>query len=78
MRYLKLAKNTNEDVTKLSMEVLVLSGALSSLSTLAGELGTAGLRDKSTDGLRMFHIATCHATLDRIAQDLKKLVTAVR
>ncbi|ROV93550.1 hypothetical protein VSDG_06755 [Cytospora chrysosperma] len=73
MKYLKAAKNADEDVRKLSREVLVLSGALSSLSKLAGELDTAGLRDKPIDDLRMHHIQACHATLDRIARDLKKL-----
>lgn len=73
MKYLRAAKNADEDVTKLSREVLLLSGALSSLSKLAGELDTAGLRDKPIDDMRMHHIQACHSTLDRIMKDLKGL-----
>lgn len=73
MKYLKAAKNADEDVRKLSREVLVLSGGLSSLSKLAGEFDTAGLRNQPVDDLRMHHIQACHATLDQIARDLKKL-----
>lgn len=73
MKYIKAVKNADEDVMKLSKEVLVLSGALSSLSKLAGELDTAGLRDKAIDDLRMHHIQACHVTLEKIIRGLKKL-----
>lgn len=72
-KYLSSAKSADKDVKDLSQEVLLLSGALHSLSRLAQALDQDGLRDQHIDSLRMHHIAACHATLDEIAKKLKKL-----
>lgn len=72
-RYLHSARNADKEVHELSMEVLLLGGALHSLSRLAQALDTDGLKDQHVDNLRMYHIAACHATLDEIAKKLKKL-----
>ncbi|KAK2609594.1 hypothetical protein N8I77_003090 [Diaporthe amygdali] len=72
-KYLSSAKSADKEVHELSQEVLLLGGALHSLSRLAQALDTNGLKDQHVDDLRMHHIAACHATLDEIAKKLKKL-----
>lgn len=71
-KYLSSAKNADKEVKDLSQEVLLLSGALHSLSKLAQALDADGLKDQHIDNLRMHHIAACHATLDEVAKKLKK------
>lgn len=71
-KYLSSAKNADKEVKDLAQEVLLLSGALHSLSKLAQALDADGLKDKHIDNLRMHHIAACHATLDEVAKKLKK------
>lgn len=72
-KYLSSAKNADKEVIDLAQEVLLLSGALHSLSKLAQALDADGLKDRNIDSLRMHHIAACHATLDEVAKKLKKL-----
>lgn len=72
-KYLSSAKNADKEVKDLAQEVLLLSGALHSLSRLAQALDADGLKDKHIENLRMHHIAACHATLDEVAKKLKKL-----
>lgn len=72
-KYLSSARNAEKEVKHLSQEVLLLSGALHSLSRLAHALDTDGVKDQQIDNLRMHHIAACHATLDEVAKKLKKL-----
>lgn len=72
-KYLSSAKNADKEVKDLAQELLLLSGALHSLSRLAQALDADGLKDKHIDNLRMHHIAACHATLDEVAKKLKKL-----
>lgn len=72
-KYLSSAKNAKKEVKNLAQEVLLLSGALHSLSRLAQALDTDGVKDQHIDNLRMHHIAACHATLDEVAKKLKKL-----
>lgn len=71
-KYLSSAKNADKDVKDLSQEVLLLSGALHSLSKLAQALDTDGLKDQNLEQLRMHHIAACHATLDQVRKKLEK------
>lgn len=72
-KYLSSAKNADKEVKDLAQEVLLLSGALHSLSRLAQSLDADRLKDKHIDNLRMHHIAACHATLDEVSKKLKKL-----
>ncbi|KAK7722873.1 hypothetical protein SLS63_009147 [Diaporthe eres] len=72
-KYLSSAKNADKEVKELSQEVLLLSGALHSLSKLAQALDADGLKDQHIDNLRMHHIAACHATLDEVSKKLKKV-----
>lgn len=72
-KYLSSARNAEKEVQDLSHEVLLLGGALHSLSRLAQALDTDGLKDQQIDNLRMHHIAACHTTLDEVAKKLKKL-----
>lgn len=72
-KYLSSAKNADKEVKDLAQEVLLLSGALHSLSKLAQALDAGGLKDQHIDNLRMHHIAACHATLDEVSKKLKKL-----
>lgn len=72
-KYLSSARNAEKEVKDLSQGVLLLSGALHSLSKLAQALDTDELKDQHIDNLRMHHIAACHATLDEVAKKLKKL-----
>lgn len=72
-KYLRSAKNADREVKDLAQEVLLLSGALHSLSRLAQALDADGLKDQHIDNLRMHHIAACHATLYEVAKKLKKL-----
>lgn len=71
-KYISSAKNADKDVKYLSQEVLLLSGALHSLSKLAQALDADGLKDQQIEQLRMHHIAACHATLDEVWKKLKK------
>lgn len=72
-KYLSSAKNADKEVKDLAQEVLLLSGALHSLSRLAQAVDADGLKDLHIDNLRMHHIAACHATLDEVAKKLKKI-----
>lgn len=72
-KFLSAAKNADQDVKEIAQEVLLLSGALHSLSRLAHALDSDGLKDQHIDNLRMHHIAACHGTLDEVAKELKKL-----
>lgn len=72
-KYISSAKNADKEVKDLAQEVLLLSGALHSLSKLAQVLDADGLKDKHIENLRMHHIAACHATLDEVAKKLRKL-----
>lgn len=72
-KYVSSVKNADKEVKHLSQEVLLLSGALYSLSKLAQALDADGLKDQHIDNLRMHHIAACHACLDKVARKLRKL-----
>ncbi|KAL1849146.1 hypothetical protein Daus18300_013351 [Diaporthe australafricana] len=51
-KYTKSAKNADQDVRNLSQEVLLLGGALHSLSRLAQAVDTEGIKDQHIDSLR--------------------------
>ena len=72
-KYPSSAKNAKKDVKDLSQEVLLLSGALHSLSGLAQALDADGLKDQHVDNLRIHHIAACHATMDEVSKNLRQL-----
>lgn len=72
-KYVKAAKNADKEVKELRQEVLLLLGAVHSLSKLAQVYEADGLKDISINQLRMHHISACQDTLDEIQKKLNKI-----
>ncbi|KAK7698591.1 hypothetical protein SLS64_012330 [Diaporthe eres] len=79
-KYLSSAKNADKEVKELSQEVLLLSGALHSLSKLAQALDADGLKDQHIDNLHslgtllqvLSKTEEVQANTEKILEDAKK------
>ncbi|KAG8169168.1 hypothetical protein KVR01_001917 [Diaporthe batatas] len=71
-KYLNSVKDADDEVKDFAREVLLLGGALHSLSKLAQGLDAGGITHQSTDDPQMHYIQECNNTLDEVAKQLKR------
>lgn len=74
-RFLQDYDNNEKDIINLSQQVLLLSGALHSLSRMADALHS-DLTDQDVASLRISHLAACHSTLDILERGLMEVDNA--